>query len=143
MATPTVTNLKADWKEQTSEKKQVQLTNPGDADATTVNDTILTKACEYAALKFEQYSGFSWNDDNPAYRSLTAIYGVEAMLLAFEDASDARIQTFLNNLFTEVKNRFSDKAKRHVQTNSKLTNTSPAERDPFFDHNFFDDMRPK
>lgn len=140
MATPTVTNLVAGFQARRSTKKQVQLTNPGDADATSANTTLLNQAAVDAALRFEELAFKNYDDSNVSHVQM-CIIGVEAMLLSYENEIGLHTENMMNK-FRERVMEYRSKNRPRFRTNQTTTNTTPRTRDMYFREKEFDDIRP-
>lgn len=140
MATPTVTNLVAGFQARRSAKKVRQLTNPGDADATSLNTTLLNQAAVDAALRFEEFTAKLYDDTNVSHVEMCCV-GVEAVLLSYENAVAPYTEAMMANFENKAK-EFFRRNKQRFRTNMPTTKTTPRTRTHYFREGEFDDIRP-
>lgn len=135
MALPTVTNLLADAQAKIPSKRLIQLTNPESPSATSVNTTILQKACEDSALYFQIKSAKNYDDTNVLHRQV-ALLGVEAFLKQYDKGSSSEVRNIFeryDSMLETINNarsfRISPKAKIELDGDR-------------FKNSFFDNYRP-
>jgi hypothetical protein len=101
MALPTITNLLADAQAKISQRRLIQLTNP-DSTASTVNTTILQKACEDSAIYFQLKSATDYDDTNVVHLQV-ALLGVEAFLKQYEKGASSEVRNIFSRYDDQLK----------------------------------------
>ena len=135
MALPTITNLQADAVAKFSNKKLIQLTQPQSGSASTVNTTILQKACEDAALYFQTKGAKNYDDANALHRQV-ALIGVEAFLKQYIKASSAELEQIFGR-YDQMLAKVETARTFRITTQVKIDND-----DDVMSKSFFDNYRP-
>ncbi len=123
----------------------VELTNPQDRGATTINTTLLGFAADDVDGLFDVYAGVAY-DDSDAQHIAVAVEGVIAFLLrrTGQSTADARISTWVSTMRdlsrTEGRNRVTPDSTTRMQpsADNRLTATPR----PAFDDRRFDSFLP-
>lgn len=129
-----------------SDQYLVELTNPQNRNATTVNTTLLDNASADVDALFDVYAGVAY-DDTDAQHIAVAVEGVIAFLMrrTGQSAAEARIAAWITSMKdlgkTEGRNRVTPDSTTRMQPSSddRLTRAPR----PAFDDRSFDSFLPK
>ncbi|RMG22904.1 MAG: hypothetical protein D6732_25270 [Methanobacteriota archaeon] len=119
-------------KSRINTQRLVELTNSGDATATTVNDTVLGKAVSDIQAEFELFASQNYDDSNPVHVAI-CVDGVMAKLYQYAGN--------VSPLAQESFDMFIARCERIKEGNIPGPSASPSTTDKKFPSSFFDDFR--
>ena len=141
MPAPTTTNLLSAIQAKIPSPRLIQITNPANPDATTLNPTVLSEAAQDAALFFEREARINYDDNNVGHVSI-CWQGVISFLYAYAGQVSPTFQETISYFEKQCAKFFEANFKR-FRTNSVITNSSPDAHDPYWSENSFNKIRPK
>ena len=135
MALPTVTNLLADAQAKIPSRRLVQLTNPESPNATTVNTTVLQRACEDSALYFQIKAAKNYDDANVLHRQ-AALLGVEAFLKQYDKGASSEVRNIFER-YDQMLETINSARSFRISPSAKVEKDNDR-----FKSSFFDNYRP-